>query len=164
MIRSVNLSDAPRIAEIYNYYVTETVITFEEKLVTAQDYVDRIAVVLADGLPWLVEEIDGKVVGYAYATKWRTRIAYRFTVESAVYVDHQALGNGTGSRLYAELFDKLRQSGIHSVMGLVALPNPESIKLHERFGFKKVGEHKEVGWKFERWIDVGTWQLMLGEA
>lgn len=163
MIRPVSLDDAPRIAEIYNYYVTDTVITFEEEIVSADEYVDRIKNVLSKGLPWIVAEVDGKLVGYAYATEWRTRVAYRFTVETAVYLDHQEVGNGSGSALYRALIEELKSRGFKTIMGLVALPNPVSQKLHEKFGFKKVGEYKQVGRKFDRWIDVGSWQLMLDQ-
>lgn len=161
MIRPVRLEDAPRIAEIYNYYVTDTVITFEEKIVSADEYVGRIESVLSKGLPWIVAEVDGEIVGYAYATEWRKRVAYRFTVESAVYLDHEKLGKGVGSALYEALFKELKTRGFKTVMGLVALPNPVSQKLHEKFGFKRTGEYKQVGWKFDQWIDVGSWQLML---
>lgn len=161
MIRPATTDDAARIAEIYNYYVTDTVITFEEDVVSAEDYAGRIEKIFKAGLPWLVWESDRQVFGYAYAMPWRTRSAYRFTSEAAIYLDHQQLGKGIGSRLYKSLIGEVRQRGYHSLMGLIALPNPESIKLHEKFGFKKVGETPEVGQKFDRWIDVGTWQLML---
>lgn len=164
MIRPAKISDAASIAEIYNRYVTDTVITFEEETVGSAEYVSRIQTLNSKGLPWLVWEADGVVAGYAYACPWRTRVAYRFTVESAIYVAQNQLGKGIGPRLYSELIDQLRQRNFRSVMGLISLPNPESIKLHERFGFKKVGEHAQVGWKFDRWIDVGVWQLMLQES
>ena len=161
MIRPVTTDDAARIAEIYDYYVTDTVVTFEEEVVSAEQYAARIQTIVGAGLPWLVWETDGQLVGYAYAMPWRTRAAYRFSAEAAVYLDHQWLGRGIGSQLYEALIGELRQRGYHSLMGVIALPNPESVKLHERFGFKKVGENAEVGRKFDRWIDVGTWQLML---
>ena len=164
MIRPVTINDAARIAEIYNYYVTDTIITFEEDPVDSAEYVGRIEALQARELPWLVWESDGIVAGYAYACPWRTRIAYRFTVESAIYVARDELGKGIGTKLYAELIDELRIRNFNSVMGLISLPNPESINLHERFGFKKVGQHAQVGWKFDRWIDVGVWQLMLRES
>ena len=163
MIRPVTINDAARIAEIYNYYVADTIITFEEDPVDASEYASRIEAIQARELPSIVWESDGVVSGYAYACPWRTRIAYRFTVESAIYVARDQLGKGIGRQLYAALIDDLRSRNFNSVMGLISLPNPESIKLHERFGFKKVGEHAQVGWKFDRWIDVGVWQLMLAD-
>lgn len=164
MIRPVTLGDAPRVAEIYNYFVTDTIITFEETTVDAAEFATRIDALIARGLPWLVwESPSGSVQGYAYAGPWRTRIAYRYTVESAIYIAHDQVGQGIGSQLYEALFAELKSLKLHSVLGLVSLPNPESIKLHERFGFKQVGVHAQVGWKFNRWIDVGVWQLMLDD-
>ena len=88
-------------------------------------------------------------------------MAYRFSVESAVYVSHDQVGQGTGSSLYAELLDELENLGMHCVLGGISLPNPDSVRLHERLGFEKVAHHREVGRKFDRWIDVGFWQLQL---
>ena len=164
MIRPATIHDAARIAEIYNYYVSDTIITFEEEAVDGAEFVTRIETLQGRELPWIVFESDGVVAGYAYAGPWRTRVAYRFTVESAIYVAQEELGKGIGTRLYADLFDELRRRKFRSVMGLISLPNPESITLHERFGFKKVGQHAQVGWKFDRWIDVGVWQLMLADC
>ncbi len=165
MIRPVTIHDAARIAEIYNYYITDTIITFEEEVVDASEYVSRIEALIDRKFPWLVwESSDGVVAGYAYAGPWRTRVAYRFTAESAVYVDRDRQGKGIGTELYAALFDELRRRNFRSVMGLISLPNPASIRLHEQMGFKKVGEHSQVGWKFNRWIDVGAWQLMLADT
>ena len=161
MIRPVQLSDADQIAEIYNHYVTETVITFEDDLVTDEEYRKRIQNVLEQDLPWLVAEQDGKIAGYAYAGKWRQRAAYKHSVETAVYVSHDRIGQGTGSSLYSALLDELEKLEIHCVLGGVALPNPASVRLHERLGFEKVAHHPEVGRKFDRWIDVGFWQLQL---
>ena len=161
MIRNVQSTDAERIAEIYNCYVTDTVITFEEDTITGKDICQRIENINTLGLPWIVFESNGIVVGYAYATTWRTRAAYRFTVESAVYVCKDHHGGGVGTQLYQFLFQELKKQGIHSVIGGVSLPNEKSIRLHERLGFKQIGENKQVGWKFDRWIDVGWWQLML---
>jgi len=161
MIRPVQLSDADQIAEIYNYYVAETVITFEEDLLTGQQYQKRIKKVLDAGMPWLVAEIEGAIAGYAYAGQWRERAAYQFSVESAVYVSHQRRGLGTGATLYSALLDELEKLGMHCVLGGIALPNAASVRLHERLGFEKVAHHREVGRKFDQWIDVGFWQLQL---
>ena len=161
MIRPVKISDAEQIAEIYNYYVAETVITFEEDPVSAVDFQARIKATLESQMPWLVAEVAGSVAGYAYAGRWRERVAYRFSVESAVYVSHDRLGLGTGASLYTALLDELENLGMHCVLGGIALPNPASVQLHERLGFEKVAHHREVGRKFDRWIDVGFWQLQL---
>jgi phosphinothricin acetyltransferase len=112
-------------------------------------------------LPWLVAEEDGTVVGYAYATKWRTRPAYRQSVEVTVYVASDRRRRGIGSVLYDSLLDELRDHGIHAAIGGIALPNPASVALQEKFGFEKVAHFAEVGFKFGKWIDVGYWQRIL---
>ena len=160
-IRPASPADAADICAIYNHYVTSTTITFEEDAVAVPDMAQRIADVEAAGLPWLVAEADGKVVGYAYATKWRVRPAYRYSVESTVYIERTRVGQGVGRALYAALLEALRQRGLHLVIGGIALPNEGSIGLHEALGFRKVAHFAEVGMKFGRWIDVGYWQLNL---
>jgi len=161
-IRPALSADAPAICAIYNPYVATTTITFEEEPVADADMAQRIADVAAAGLPWLVAEAGGKVVGYAYATKWRARAAYRHSVESTVYVDAACVGQGIGRALYAALLDDLRGRGLHLVIGGIAQPNAGSVGLHEALGFRKVAHFAEVGMKFGRWIDVGYWQLHLG--
>ncbi len=160
MIRACNVSDAAHICAIYNHYVERTVITFEEAPVAERDMAQRIA----DGtqrLPWLVWEQDGSVVGYAHATPWKPRSAYRFSVESTVYVSPDFGRRGIGTRLYQALIHDLRSRNVHCVVGGIALPNPASVALHEKLGFAKIGEFKEVGWKLGRWVHVGYWELML---
>jgi L-amino acid N-acyltransferase YncA len=157
-IRDAVAADAPAIATIYNHYVAETVVTFEEDRVTASEMARRLADVHAASLPWLVAEQGGEIAGYAYATRWKTRSGYRFSVEITVYLAPAATRRGVGSRLYAELFSRLQQRGIHAVIGGIALPNDASIALHEKFGLRKVAHFEEVGFKLGRWIDVGYWQ------
>ncbi len=161
IIRPALPSDAEPIARIYNYYVHNTVISFEEHSVPSQAMAERIREVAALSLPWLVAKSSGEIVGYAYASRWKDRSAYRYTVESAVYIDPDSLGVGYGSGLYDALLKELRQQEIHAVIGGIALPNPASIRLHEKFGFMKVAHFKEVGFKFGKWVDVGYWQLLI---
>lgn len=161
VIRAVVADDAGGIAEIYNHYIATTVITFEEEPVSAPEMARRIGDVASASLPWLVAERDGKVAGYAYASQWKARSAYRFSVEVTVYVHPGSPRLGIGRRLYEELLRRLKARGIHAAFGVIALPNQASVTLHERFGFAKVAHLSEVGFKFGRWIDVGYWQLML---
>lgn len=161
MIRAASPADADALAAIYNYYITDTIVTFEEVSIDGAEMALRLAEVVASGLPWLVAEVDGAVLGYAYASRWKSRIGYRFSVESTIYLDHAAIGRGIGTRLYQALLDVLRQGPTHLVIGGVGLPNPASVSLHERLGFVKVAQFKEVGTKFGNWIDVGYWQLRL---
>jgi phosphinothricin acetyltransferase len=149
------------VARIYNHYIRETVITFEETEITHSEMADRIAKIGDLSLPWLVAESEGAIVGYAYAGKWRERSAYRYSVESTVYLDASATGRGIGTRLYRDLLTSLRATPVRTVLGVIALPNTASVALHERLGFTKVAELKEVGFKFGRWIDVAYWQLAL---
>lgn len=161
-IRPVSaLSDSAAIAEIYNHYIRHTVVTFEELEITSAEMLERINSVISASLPWLVAEVSGQVVGYAYAGKFHGRSAYRFTVEATVYVEKNAGGKGIGTKLYEALLHQLRQQNFHSVIGIIALPNEASVKLHEKFNFKKIGHFSEVGYKFNQWLDVGYWQVIL---
>ena len=159
-IRPCLASDAARICDIYNHYVRETVITFEEDPVSEREMTERIRDVTARWT-WLVAEDDGLVTGYAYASAWKTRAAYRFSVESTVYIAADNVGRGFGTQLYRALLAALRDQNVHYVTGGIALPNPASVALHERLGFRKNGHFSEVGSKFGRWVDVGYWELIL---
>ena len=161
MIRPATPDDASAIVEIYNHYVATTVISFEERPVTPDEMAGRIRDVMAT-LPWLVCESEGTVLGYAYATKWRVRSAYRYSAETSVYVAPGQGGKGIGSALYTTLLEELRAREIHMAIGGIAQPNPASVALHERLGFEKVAHFKQVGRKFDRWIDMGYWELQLG--
>jgi phosphinothricin acetyltransferase len=160
-IRPASSLDAARICAIYNHYVATTTISFEEAPVLDSDMAGRIADVTDSGLPWLVLEVDGVVAGYAYATKWRARPAYRHAVESSVYLDPALAGRGHGRRIYEKLLAELRTGGLHTVIAGIAQPNERSVALHERLGFRKVAHFAEVGLKFGRRLDVGYWQLLL---
>jgi len=162
-IRPATPADAGAICAIYNHYIATTTISFEEDPVAEAEMAQRIADVCAAGLPWRVAEVGGAVVGYAYATKWRVRPAYRHSVESTVYVDREHAGRGIGRALYAALLDALRARGLHLVIGGIAQPNEASVGLHEALGFRKVAHFSEVGMKFGRWIDVGYWELKLAD-
>lgn len=160
MIRSATIEDASRISEIYNHYVLHSTITFEEQPVPADEMRERIAEVL-DGLPWLVWVENHVVQGFAFAHKWKTRSAYRYAAESTVYLAEGSTGKGIGSKLYQALLPELRRRRFHTVIGGIALPNGASVALHEKLGFEKVSHFREVGRKFDNWIDVGYWQLVL---
>lgn len=165
MIRAVQTTDAEAICAIYNHYISDTIITFEEQTITETDMLTRIKSVQADNLPWYViednSEQTSQVVGYAYAAKWRERFSYRFSVEVTVYLSPEHGGKGLGSRLYRTLFEALKAQGFHSAIGGITLPNAASVALHEKFAMEKVAHFKEVGLKFNRWLDVGYWQVTL---
>ncbi len=161
MVRSATLADAAAIAGIYNHHVLHTIVTFEEEAVTAADMAHRITETIAAELPWLVWVENSVVLGYAHASKWKSRCAYRYAAESTVYLDKTATGRGLGTQLYTALIAELRQKKIHGIIGGIALPNAASVALHEKLGFQPIGQFKEVGWKFEKWIDVGYWELLI---
>jgi phosphinothricin acetyltransferase len=161
MIRVVTVDDVAALAEIYNHYIENTVITFEEEPVDANDMARRIEKVQRGGHSWLVALENGSVIGYAYAAQWHERAAYRHTAEVTVYLAANAFARGWGTKLYEALFADLRRKSIHVAIGGIALPNPASIALHEKFGMEKVAHFREVGFKFGAWIDVGYWRIQL---
>ncbi len=161
--RPASIADARRIADIYNYYVESTTATFEEEPVSTDVMSARISDSLSADLPWIVCEIDGSVIGYANAGVWKGRSAYRFTVEVTIYLGQSALGQGLGHSLYERLFRDLRGRGVHTAIGVIALPNTASVALHEKFGMQKAAHFREVGYKMNQWIDVGYWQVVFDE-
>jgi len=164
-IRPAGRADTEAMACIYNYFVAQTVITFEQTLVTNEQFAQRVENVQAASLPWLVAEVQDEsgdaIAGFAYASMWKGRCAYRYSVEVTVYLDPAHTGRGIGSRLYSQLLADLKSRQFHTAIGGIALPNKASVALHEKFGFEKVAQFKEVGFKSEKWIDVGYWQLIL---
>lgn len=156
-IRACKPEDIKSICEIYNYYVKNTTITFEENPVDHKEMLRRLES-YTQSYPWFVCEADGAVVGYAYATKWKDRSAYKHSAEMTVYVSNTSVGKGFGKVLYAALLESLYSMNCHLILAGIALPNASSIKLHESYGFKKVAHFSEVGRKFDNWIDVGYWE------
>ena len=159
MIRKVVLSDAQQITEIYNYYILNSIITLEETPVSVDTTKELIKSVITN-LPWIVYEENRQVVGFAYANKWKSRSGYKHTVESTVYLKEEATGKGIGSLIYTTLIDQLISMKFHAIIGGISLPNEVSVALHERLGFEKIAHFKEVGFKFNKWVDVGYWQLI----
>lgn len=160
MIRSVKASDAEEICNIYNYYIKNTTITFEEELKTTEEMRQRIEKVISQ-YRWLVYEHEGEIVAYAYAGEWKSRCAYRFSLEVTIYGSlDMPKRKGIALQLYQQLIDEI-DSRVHSLIAVIALPNEASVGLHEKLGFEKVAHYKEVGFKLGEWIDVGSWQKML---
>lgn len=159
MIRDALASDAAAICNIYNEYVINSAATFEEVMILPDEMAARIEAV-TETYPWLVFEEDGIVAGYTYAHRWRDRASYRNSVETGTYLEEKFTGKGIGTMLKAALLRDLKARGFHTVISGITLPNPASVALCEKFGFQKVAHFKEVGYKFDRWIDVGYWQLI----
>ena len=161
MIRNVKTEDAAPLVAIYNHYIENTVITFEEMPLTEMEFAERITSITHD-FPWIVHEQEQNVItGYAYANTWKTRGAYRQCVEISMYLDKNQLGKGIGTQLYQALIDALKARGKHTLLAGIAIPNDASIALHRKLGFEKVGYFKEVGRKFDRWLDVEYWELLI---
>jgi len=163
IIRTALESDAGAIAAIYNWYVENTISTFETAAVGAEEMRRRIREKL-DKHYWVAGLVDGTLAGYAYYGAFRPRAAYSHTAESTVYVARESLGKGYGTALYSELISAARSGGVREIIGVIALPNPASIKLHEKMGFRQVGLLHQVGHKFGRYIDVSLWQRSLADA
>ena len=161
MIRKAKKEDMVAISEIYNHYVETSIATFDTKPSPPQKFILKYANILEHNLPWLVAEHFGEVVGYCYATPWKERPAYQYSVEISVYVAPQAARQGWASKLYHELFEQLSDTSIHAVMAGISLPNDASVRLHEGFGMSKVAHFEQVGFKFSEWVDVGYWQKIL---
>lgn len=160
IIRPFKQNDVDKICEIYNYFVKNTAITFEENALTVSEMSSRI-ISYTKLYPWLVCEVADEVVGYAYASKWKERSAYKNTAEVTVYVKQGLSRKGYGKALYASLLQSLKELNCHVILGCIALPNESSEKLHEHFGFVRVAHFSEVGFKLGQWVDVGYWQRII---
>lgn len=164
-VRPARPEDAAQIAAIYRPYVEQGTVSFELKAPDERTMKARMAA--HDGFyPWLVvtEGEDGAVLGYAYAGPFRDRPAYQYTIETSVYLLQGTAGRGNGRQLYDALIDTVRAQGFTHAIGVIALPNDHSIRLHESVGFRRTGVLREAGYKEGRWIDVGFWQCELNDA
>lgn len=163
LIRPARADDGAALAAIYAPYVLETAISFEVEPPTPAEMSERIVATLAT-CPFLVFEIDGDVVGYAYAGPHRARSAYRWSVDVTVYATPHLHRRGVGRALYEELLDQLTRQGFHTAFAGIALPNDKSVGLHEAVGFRHLGTYREVGFKFGKWHDVGWWSRRLHDG
>lgn len=162
-LRAARPADAAAIAAIYAPYVTDSIVSFETDPPSEAEMRARIEA-CGDLYPWLVAEEENSILGYAYATAFRPRLAYRYSVETTVYLAAGAGGRGTGHALYGSLIATLVAQGFAQAIGAVTLPNPASVRLHEKLGFAQAGIYRQVGYKQGRWLDVGLWQRALAPA
>lgn len=169
MIRIATKEDAKALLDIYRYYVEYTAITFEYKTPSIEEFQNRIETTLKK-YPYLVEEIDGKIYGYAYAGPFKERAAYDWSVETTIYVDKDTKGKGIGKKLYQKLEDILRQQNIINVDACITYPEVEdehvtrnSVEFHEHLGYHLVGKFYKSGYKFGRWYDMVWMEKYLGE-
>jgi L-amino acid N-acyltransferase YncA len=165
-IRAATNDDAAAIAAIYAPHVLSGVASFETEAPDTRTMRNRMTA--SEGYyPWIVAtngDAEGGVLAYAYATRFREREAYRYVVETSIYIAGASQGQGVGRLLYEALIDTLRKQGFTQAIGAIALPNDASISLHEAVGFRRTGVLREVGYKQNRWVDVGYWQCELNDG
>lgn len=164
--REAEDGDAAAIAALYGHYVRTSAATFEEEAPGAQDMRQRVRAVQAAGLPWRIAlDAEGALLAYAYASPYRTRSAYRYTLESSVYVRHDLARRGIGYLLMRQVIDRCASLGYRQMLAVIGdSANEGSIRLHARLGFAMIGTHPAVGFKLGRWVDVVHMQLALGEG
>lgn len=163
IIRRALLSDAEQIRAIYLPIVKDTNISFETDPPDAEEIARRISTTLATH-EWLVAHDQNGIAGYAYASQFRSRHAYRYAVETTAYVHERCRGQGVGKSLYEALFKSLDTLNFHSAYAGIALPNPASLALHKSVGFESIGIFKEAGLKFGKWHDVSWWQRKVSSS
>lgn len=159
-IRKVEIADAKAIVDIYNYYVENTAVSFETEALTVNEMAERIKEISSQ-FPYFVYEKDGKILGYCYAHQWKERAAYSKTLETTIYIDKDVRHQGLGRIMVKLLIDLCRNEGYRALIACITQGNEASIKMHESLGFKQVSEFKEVGFKFDTWLDVVDLELLL---
>lgn len=163
VVRDSTDADLPRIQSIYAYHVEHGTASFELEPPDLAEMTARRASVLQNGFPYLVATIDGTVVGYAYANFFRTRPAYRFTLENSIYIDQARRGQGIGKRLLAQLLERCEAAGCRQMIAVIGdSANTGSIALHASQGFRFAGVLRSSGWKFNCWLDTVLMQRDLG--
>lgn len=161
--RDATDADLPAITALYGREVLNGTATFELEPPSLNEMTARFAAVRAKGLPWLAAEIDGAFAGYAYASPFRPRPAYRYGVEGSIYVEEMARGHGVGRLLLSTLIGRVRAMGLRHIIGAISesATSEASIRLHHTLGFREAGVYRQVGWKSDRWLDVTLMQLDL---
>lgn len=161
ILRPFEWRDIPAITTIYRHYVEQTAITFDTEAPGEPAMAEKFGHLVALGHPLLVAEEQGKVLGYAYASFYRPRAAYRFTCEDSIYLHPDATGKGLGRRMLTELIERSRTFGFKQMIAVITADTRNSIAIHEKFGFRHVGRYEAVGLKFDRWHDIVHLQLAL---
>lgn len=162
-IREAELADLPHIREIYNYYVANSVVTFDEDRMSLAKWKSKFAHLQKLGMPFIVAESPNKVIlGYALVSPWKEKRAYRFTVENSIYLGPASTGKGLGRVMLAELIERSKAAGLKEILAVISDKGAEaSIALHESFGFTEIGRMGRVGFKFERWLGTVLLQKSL---
>lgn len=162
-IRPARAADLPAVREIYNYYVANSTVTFDEDAMTLREWKQKYAMLQKLGMPFLVAESpSGQLLGYALVSPWKPKRAYRYTVEDSIYLGPAASGKGLGRALLGALIDASKAAGLKEILAVIADQGAEaSIALHERFGFTEIGRMGRVGFKFDRWLGTVLLQKSL---
>ena len=161
LIRPFSSTDVPAVTRIYGHYVRETVITFETEEPSEAEMANRFNAIVGRNHPLLIGEIEGSVVGYAYASTYRPRAAYRFTCEDSIYLAPEAVGHGLGGKLLARLIEESSKAGLKQMLAVITAERANSIRLHEKHGFRMIGRYEALGYKFDRWLDIVHMQRAL---
>jgi phosphinothricin acetyltransferase len=163
IIRKATLEDAIKICNIYNYYIENTAVTFETSPISEIEMRQRMENIINAGFLFYVGEINDKIIGYCYTQRWKDRCAYETTIEESIYLDKNETGKSYGTQLFKHLLENIDKTETHVLIGGICIPNDDSVRLHEKFGFKQISNMKEIGRKFGKWQDVGHWQLIFEE-
>lgn len=161
-LRLATPADAAGILQIYAPYIQNTSFTFETEVPAEITFADRISSYLVNW-PWLVMEENGIIAGYAYASRYRERVAYQWSVECSVYVHDDFQQKGIAGQLYKTLFNILKKQGFRNVYAVINLPNEKSVAFHEKVGFTYFATYEQVGYKLGQWKNVGWWRLILND-
>jgi phosphinothricin acetyltransferase len=161
VLRPYRPDDIPAVTKIYGHYVRETVITFETSAPDEAEMANRFAAVAGKGHPLLIGEMGGEVVGYAYASTYRPREAYRFTCEDSIYLAPAAIGQGIGGKMLARLIEDSSKAGLKQMLAVITAERENSIRLHAKQGFRMIGRYEALGYKFDRWLDIVHMQRAL---
>ena len=161
VIRPYRPDDIPAVTKIYGHYVRETVITFETSEPNETEMTTRFATIAGKGHPLLIGEMDGEVIGYAYASTYRPREAYRFTCEDSIYLAPTAVGHGVGTKMLARLIEDSSKAGLKQMLAVITAERENSIRLHLKHGFRMIGRYEALGYKFDRWLDIVHMQRAL---
>lgn len=161
-LRLAKAADSEGILAIYAPYIEKTSFTFETDIPSAEAFADRINSYL-ESWPWLVCEVDGTIAGYAYAARYRERVAYQWSVESSVYIHDDYQRKGIAKILYSALFEILKRQGFRNVYAVINLPNEKSVAFHESLSFRFFALYEQVGYKLGKWKNVGWWRLIINE-
>jgi len=160
-IREATLDDANAICNILNYYIENTVIAHETEPVSEIESKKRISDISNSGHLLYIGEINGKIIGFCCTQVWNKGVVYETTAEESIFLDKNETGKGYGTQLFEHLLKHIDKTTTHTLIASICIPNESSVRLHEKLGFKQVSHMKEIGRKFDQWLDIGCWQLIL---